>query len=94
MKFLNVSETLIIEYGKNPNADLSFVIALTVIPIWEAIPESEVWLTAINEYEPPSNSGAMFISASKIRDSINNGDNNWKNMVDESLHSDIENYLS
>ena len=47
----------------------------------------------INEYEPPSNSGAMFIAASKIRDSINNGDNNWKNMVDESLHSDIENYL-
>jgi hypothetical protein len=47
----------------------------------------------INEYEPPSNSGAMFISASKIRDYINNGDENWKNMVDESLHSDIENYL-
>ena len=48
----------------------------------------------INEYEPQSSSAAMFISASKIRDSINNGDNNWKNMVDESLHSDIENYLS
>jgi len=47
----------------------------------------------INEYEPPSNSGAMFISASKIRDSIKNGNENWKKMVDESLHSDIENYL-
>ena len=48
----------------------------------------------INEYQPPSDSGAMFISASKIRDSIKNGDSNWKKMVDESLHSDIENYLS
>ena len=26
MKFLNVSETLIIEYGKNPNADLSLIV--------------------------------------------------------------------
>jgi hypothetical protein len=48
----------------------------------------------INEYEPTNNSGVMFISASKIRDSIKNGDFSWKKMVDESLHSDIENYLS
>ena len=47
----------------------------------------------INEYQPPSDSGAMFISASKIRDSIKNGNENWKKMVDKSLHSDIENYL-
>ena len=47
----------------------------------------------INEYEPPSNSGAMFISASKIRDSIKTGNSSWKKMVDESLHFDIENYL-
>ena len=48
----------------------------------------------INEYQPPVDSGAMFISASKIRDSIKNGDSNWKKMVDESLHSYIENHLS
>ena len=48
----------------------------------------------INEYQPPSDSSAMFISASKIRDSIKNGDSNWKKMVDESLHFDIENHLS
>jgi len=36
----------------------------------------------------------MFISATKIRESIKNGDSNWKKMVDESLHHDIENYLS
>ena len=48
----------------------------------------------INEYEPPNNSGVMFISASKIRDFIKNGNSSWKKMVDESLHSDIENHLS
>ena len=47
----------------------------------------------INEYEPPSNSGAMFISATKIRESISKGNDDWKKMVDTSLHSDIEKYL-
>ena len=48
----------------------------------------------INEYQPPTDSGAMFISATKIRDSIKKGDNTWKSMVDESLHIDIEAFLS
>ena len=48
----------------------------------------------INEYQPPADSGAMFISATKIRESIKNGDDTWKSMVDESLHTDIENFLS
>ena len=47
----------------------------------------------INQYEPPNDSEIMFISASKIRNSIKNGDSSWKKMVDASLHSDIENYL-
>ena len=29
-----------------------------------------------------------------IRDFIKNGNSSWKKMVDESLHSDIENHLS
>ena len=48
----------------------------------------------INEYQPPSDGGAMFISATKIREFIKNGDNTWKSMVDESLHTDIEGFLS
>lgn len=48
----------------------------------------------INEYEPPQDSGAMFISATKIRESISKGNNDWKKMVDASLHSDIEDYLT
>jgi cytidyltransferase-like protein len=45
----------------------------------------------INEFLPPDNIG--FISATKIRDSIKNGDNSWKEMVDESIQDDIINYL-
>ena len=48
----------------------------------------------INEYQPPADSGAMFISATKIRESIKNGDDTWKSMVDESLHTDIQGFLS
>ena len=48
----------------------------------------------INEYEPQQDSGAMFISATKIRESISKGNNDWKKMVDASLHSDIEYYLT
>ena len=47
-----------------------------------------------NEFQPPKDSGAMFISATKIRESIKSGDNSWKTMVDLSLHQDIESYLS
>ena len=46
----------------------------------------------INEYTPPDNIG--FISATKIRESIKNGDDTWKNMVDESIQEDVIKYLS
>ena len=48
----------------------------------------------INEYEPPSDSGAMFISATRIRESIRNEDETWKEMVDSSIHSSIEKFLN
>jgi len=34
-----------------------------------------------------------FISATKIRESIKNGDNAWRDMVDISIQKDVENYL-
>lgn len=46
----------------------------------------------INEFTPPD--GIAFISATKIRDSINSGNENWKSMVDESIQSDVIKYLS
>jgi len=45
----------------------------------------------INEFTPPD--GIAFISATKIRESIKIGDDQWKQMVDESIQDDIINYL-
>ena len=80
---------MIRQYHKSKGDDVKVII----IPDIESVNYGRGVGYEINEYEPPSNSGAMFISASKIRDSIKNGNENWKKMVDESLHSDIENYL-
>ena len=41
----------------------------------------------INEFTPPDNIG--FISATKIRDSIKNGDDSWRIMVDKSIQEDV-----
>lgn len=45
----------------------------------------------INNFTPPNSIG--FISATKIRDSIKNGDDSWTEMVDESIQEDVKNYL-
>lgn len=45
----------------------------------------------INEYTPTEEIG--FISATKIRESIKEDNSSWKNMVDESIQRDVENYL-
>lgn len=45
----------------------------------------------INEFTPTEEIG--FISATKIRESIKNGDNTWKDMVDESIQEDVEKFL-
>ena len=80
---------MIKKYHESKGDDVKIII----IPDIESVNYGRGVGYEINEYEPSSNSGVMFISASKIRDSIKNGDENWKKMVDESLHIDIENYL-
>jgi cytidyltransferase-like protein len=47
----------------------------------------------INEFQPTDENKAKFISATKIRDSIKNGDDDWRNMVDESIQSLVYDYL-
>ena len=69
-------------------------IFISIIPDIESVNYGRGVGYEINEYQPPSDSGAMFISATKIRESIKNGDDTWKSMVDESLHTDIEGFLS
>ena len=45
----------------------------------------------INEFTPPENIG--WISATGIRNSIKEGNNDWKTLVDESIQVDVEKYL-
>ena len=46
----------------------------------------------INEFTPPDNIG--FISATKVRESIKNGEDGWKTMIDDSIQDDVIKYLS
>ncbi|MGI9558852.1 MAG: adenylyltransferase/cytidyltransferase family protein [Thermodesulfobacteriota bacterium] len=45
----------------------------------------------MNEFFPPENIG--WISATKIRDSIKDGADEWREMVDESIQQDVVDYL-
>ena len=69
-------------------------VVVMIIPDIESVNYGRGVGYEINEYQPTTDSGAMFISATKIRESIKNGDDSWKSMVDESLHTDIEGFLS
>ena len=77
-------------YHKSVNDDVKVI----VIPDIESVNYGRGVGYEINEYEPPSDSGAMFISATRIRESIRNGDETWKEMVDTSIHSSIEKFLN
>jgi len=46
----------------------------------------------INEFTPPDN--LAWISATKIRQSVIDGDDTWRGMVDESIQDDVVRYLT
>ena len=46
----------------------------------------------MNEFEPPENIGS--ISATEIRNSIKEENDDWKESVDESIHTIIKKYLN
>lgn len=77
-------------YHKSVDDDVKVI----VIPDIESVNYGRGVGYEINEYEPTSDSGAMFISATIIRESIRNGDETWKEMVDTSIHSSIEKFLN
>ena len=77
-------------YHKSVNDDVKVI----VIPDIESVNYGRGVGYEINEYEPPNERGAMFISATRIRESIRNGDETWKEMVDSSIHSSIEKFLN
>lgn len=66
-------------------------VKVMVIPDIESVNYGRGVGYEINEYTPPENIG--WISATKIRESINNGDDAWRDLVDESIQEDVVKYL-
>ena len=67
-------------------------VKVVIIPDIESVNYGRGVGYEINEYIPTEDVG--FISATKIRESINSGDDSWKNMVDESIQEDVKKYLN
>ena len=62
-------------------------VKVVIIPDIESVNYGRGVGYEINEFTPPDNIG--FISATKIRESIKNGDDSWRSMVDESIQEDV-----
>ena len=67
-------------------------VEVIIIPDMESVNFGRGVGYEINEFTPPENIG--WISATKIRNSIKDGDDDWKKLVDVSIQSDVERYLS
>lgn len=66
-------------------------IKILVIPDIESVNWGRGVGYEVNEFFPPEE--IKFVSATKIRESIKEGDDEWKNLVDEVLHKDLITYL-
>ena len=87
--FTTEQTVLMIEkYHKSKGDDVKVMI----IPDIESVNFGRGVGYEINEFIPPKDIGG--ISATGIRNSIKNGDDYWKTMVDESIQNDVLNYLS
>ena len=80
--------SMIEKYHKSKGDDVKVMI----IPDIESVNFGRGVGYEINEFIPPKDIGG--ISATGIRNSIKNGDDYWKTMVDESIQNDVLNYLS
>lgn len=79
---------LLEKYFKSKNIDVKVMI----IPDIESVNFGRGVGYEINEFIPPKDIGG--ISATGIRNSIKNGDEYWKKMVDESIQEDVIKYLN
>ena len=66
-------------------------VQVIIIPDMESINFGRGVGYEINEFTPPENIG--WISATGIRNSIKEGNNDWRTLVDESIQADVERYL-
>jgi cytidyltransferase-like protein len=79
--------SMIEKYHKSKNEDVLIV----KIPDIESVNYGRGVGYEINEYTPTEE--LAFISATKIRNSIKDNNEDWKSMVDPVIHDDIINYL-
>ena len=67
-------------------------VEVIIIPDMESVNFGRGVGYEINEFTPPENIG--WISATGIRNSIKEGNNDWRTLVDESIQEDVEKYLT
>ena len=66
-------------------------VQVIIIPDMESVNFGRGVGYQINEFTPPENIG--WISATGIRNSIKEGNDDWRTLVDESIQADVEKYL-
>ena len=66
-------------------------VRVIIIPDMESVNFGRGVGYEINEFAPPEDIG--WISATKIRNSIKEENNDWKTLVDASIQGDVEKYL-
>ena len=66
-------------------------VQVIIIPDMESVNFGRGVGYEINEFTPPENIG--WISATGIRNSIKEGKNDWRRLVDASIQADVEKYL-
>jgi len=67
-------------------------VEIMIIPDIESVNYGRGVGYEINEYIPPEHLG--WISATEIRESIKNGNNDWRELVDKSIQEDVVKYLT
>lgn len=80
-----------VEMIKKYHASKGDDVEVMIIPDIESVNYGRGVGYEINEFTPPE--GIGWISATKIRQSIKDGNDDWKEMVDESIQPDVVKYL-
>ena len=80
-----------VEMIKKYHAAKGHDVQIIIIPDMESVNFGRGVGYEINEFIPPENIG--WISATGIRNSIKEGNNDWRTLVDESIQADVEKYL-
>ncbi len=80
-----------VEMIKKYHAAKGHDVRVIIIPDMESVNFGRGVGYEINEFAPPEDIG--WISATKIRNSIKEENNDWKMLVDESIQGDVEKYL-